>query len=157
MNQEPSTMSDDENATRPKRRAAHLFQPGNAGGPGRPKKIWTAQELMDKKIKQDLKAAAKEYTAEAFNYMLSVLRNDDANTKDRMAAAGFIVDRGWGKPTTQTEVKVDIYNSMSDAELIKLITGKEVDASLLEARDSMLIEHEPQSMDDDASEEGDEQ
>ena len=137
-------MSDEPSA--PKRRGNPNFVAGNPGGPGRPKKIWTAQELMNKKIRQDLKEAAKDHTAEAFNYLLEVLRNDDANTKDRMHAATTIIERGWGKPTTQSEIKVDIYQNMSDAELIKLITGKEIDTS---APDAMLIEHEPSATDDD--------
>ena len=156
MNQEPRTMSDESSA--PKRRGNPNFVAGGPGGPGRKKKIWTAEELMKKKIRQDLKEVAKDHTHEAFTYLLSVLRNDDANTKDRMNAATQILERGWGKPTTHQEVKVDVYQGMSDGELIRLITGKEIDVDAVNAvREPLVIEHEPQSDDDDASDEGEEQ
>ena len=140
-------MSDEPSA--PKRRGNPNFVVGAPGGPGRPKKIWTAEELMKKKIRQDLKEVAKDHTHEAFTYLLSVLRNDDANTKDRMNAATQILERGWGKPTTQQEIKVDLYQNMSDGELIKLITGREIDVDAVNAvREPLTIEHEAQSDDD---------
>ncbi len=35
---------------------------------------------------------------EIVDYMASVLRNPKADTKDRMQAAAWLADRGWGKP-----------------------------------------------------------
>ena len=142
-------MSDESSA--PKRRGNPNFVVGGPGGPGRPRKVWTAEELMKKKIRQDLREVAKDHTHEAFTYLLSVLRNDDANTKDRMSAATQILERGWGKPTTTQEIKVDIYQNMSDGELIRLITGKEVDPTLLEQREPLTIDHEPSAEDEEES------
>jgi hypothetical protein len=147
------TMSEAPMTDEPKRKRGNPnFVVGGPGGPGRKPKVWTAKELMDKKIRQDLKEAAKEHTAEAFNFMLEVLRDTDANTKDRMSAANFIVERGWGKAVTHTETKIDIYQNMSDSELIRLITGKEIDAELIEqARAPLVIDHEPSDTDEEES------
>ena len=57
---------------------SHRFQPGNPGGPGRPKKILTAAELMDQQIKRDLKAVAKDHSPEAFRFLLEVMRDTTA-------------------------------------------------------------------------------
>jgi hypothetical protein len=69
-----------------------------------------------------------------------------------MSAANFIVERGWGKAVTHTETKIDIYQNMSDSELIRLITGKEIDAELIEqARAPLVIDHEPSDTDEEES------
>lgn len=148
-NDEEETMEANEEAQArddaPKNKTGkHLFQKGWRGGPGRPKKIWTAEELMKKQIRSDLKAVARDHTHEAFTYLVSVMRNEGARTKDRMDAANQIINRGWGKPTQQTEYKIDVYDKMSDAELIKLITGKEITQQQLSDMrgEPMLIEHE---------------
>lgn len=112
---------------------ASRIKPGEVRNPhGRPKKIYTAQELMDQQIKRDLKAAAKNDSPEAYRFLLETMRNQDANLQHRLAAATQILDRGWGKPTTQTEISVSVYDRMSEVELIKMITGEELDESVIE-------------------------
>jgi hypothetical protein len=118
----------------PSQRRPWQFQPGNPGGPGRPKKVLTAEEIMDNQIKKDLKAVAKQHSPEAFRFLLQTMRNEEASIKNRMEAATQILDRGWGKPTNHTSVSVDVYEKMSDTELIKLITGKEIEGTVLESR-----------------------
>ena len=163
MNQESKTMDAQTNAALDgaqsantvARKPPHRFKKGNPGGPGRPPKVWTARELLDKQIRTDLRAAAKQHAPEAFHFLLEVLRDTDANTKDRITAATQILDRGFGKPTHHTEIKVDVYDKMSDVELIKLITGKELDANEVAAAragvdDAPILEHEPRATNDDA-------
>ena len=112
---------------------AARIKPGEVRNPyGRPKKIYTAQELMDQQIKRDLKAAAKNDSPEAYRFLLETMRNQDANLQHRLAAATQILDRGWGKPTNQTEISVSVYDRMSEVELIKMITGEELDESVIE-------------------------
>lgn len=126
---------------------AARIKPGEVRNPyGRPKKIYTAQELMDQQIKRDLKAAAKNDSPEAYRFLLETMRNQDANLQHRLAAATQILDRGWGKPTNQTEISVSVYDRMSEVELIKMITGEELDESVIEG----------EVVGDDASAEGDE-
>lgn len=134
-----------------------MMRKGWAGGPGRPKKILTAQELMERQIRTDLRAAAKHDSPEAYRFLLETMRNPDAGLQHRLSAATQILDRGWGKPTNQTEVKIDVYEKMSDVELIKLITGRELDPDeVAQARahlnnsDGMTIDHEPSAESDDA-------
>ena len=115
------------------KRGSHRFLPGNPGGPGRPKKVLTAQELLDRQIRKDIRQAAKDHSPEAFRFLLETMRNQDASLQYRMDAAKTIIDRGWGKPVTQTDINVNVYERMDEVELIKLITGEEIDASLIEA------------------------
>ena len=99
---------------------------------GRPKKVWTAQELMDRRIRSDLKAVAKEHSPEAFRFLLETMRDTTVGTQHRMNAATQILDRGWGKPTNHSELAVSVYDRMSEVELIKIITGEEIDATLID-------------------------
>jgi hypothetical protein len=41
--------------------------------------------------------------AELADYVISVLRNPKARTADRLAAATWLADRGWGKPRLMVE------------------------------------------------------
>lgn len=135
-------------------RYPHRIKPGQVLNPkGRPKKILTAQELMDRQIRSDLRAAAKQDSPEAYRFLLTTMRNEDAGLQHRLNAATQILDRGWGKPTHQTEIKIDVYEKMTDVELIKLITGKEIDAeevaaarAHLDDSDGMTIDHEPSAV-----------
>jgi hypothetical protein len=118
------------------RRPVHRFQPGNPGGPGRPKKVLTAQELMDQQIRRDLKAVAKQHSPEAFRFLLETMRDTTAGVQHRLNAATQILDRGWGKPTNHTEVSVNVYDKLSDQELIKFITGEEIEIEAVEVQES---------------------
>ena len=99
---------------------------------GRPRKVWTAEELMDKRIKKDLRAVAKEHSPEAFRFLLNTMRNEDAALQHRMNAATQILDRGFGKPSQHNEVTVSVLDRMSDQELIKIITGVEIEGEVIE-------------------------
>ena len=127
---------------------------------GRPKKVWTAKELLEQQVKRDLKMAAREHSPEALQLVLDTMRNTDASLQYRLAAANSILDRGWGKPTNQHEIQVDVYHKMSDAQLIEMITGKPVDAKTVEDKRGALnvIEHDPliHERDDDSDEDEDE-
>ena len=107
-----------------KRRGNPAFYPGCPGGPGRPKKILTPEEIFERKVKNDLRAAAKTFSAEALQTLASIMRNPDANAQHRIAAANSLLDRGHGKPRQETTLTVDVYAQMSDADLIRCITGK---------------------------------
>ena len=128
-----------------KRRGNPNFVIGNPGGPGRPKKTLTPEELFERKVKNDLRAAAKTFSAEALQTLASIMRNPDANAQHRIAAANALLDRGHGKPRQETALTVDVYAQMSDADLIRCITGKALtDEEIAAARgEPMLIEHDP--------------
>lgn len=67
------------------------FKKGESGNPGgRPKE------------NDELKALAREYTAEAIERIAFWMRTEEARTS--LAAAMALLDRGYGKPTQATEV-----------------------------------------------------
>jgi Zn-dependent peptidase ImmA (M78 family) len=91
---------------------------------GRPKKIPTAQEVFERKVKQDLKSAARDYSAEALQTLIDIMRDKECAPQYRLTAASTILDRGHGKAVNQTEISVGIYDKLSDSELVKFINEK---------------------------------
>lgn len=71
--------------------------------------------------KIDLKDLARQHTQRALETLVDVMTNDDAPANARITAANSLLDRGWGKATTHTEISVDVYDRMSDEELIIFI------------------------------------
>jgi len=64
------------------------WRQGQSGNPsGRPKVIGYIRDL------------ARERTEEAIGTLLDVMRNQDAPSAARVAAAEAMLSRGWGKPT----------------------------------------------------------
>jgi len=67
------------------------FKPGQSGNPkGRPKES------------DDVKEAARAYTAEAIDRLVYWMRSD--NAKASVAAITTLLNRGWGSPTQSVEV-----------------------------------------------------
>jgi hypothetical protein len=98
-------------------------------------------------VRRDLKAVAKEYSPEALKYFVEVLRNEKATIQQRMAAASFIIERGWGKATNNVDVSVNVYENLSTEDLVKFITeGTTIEGELSDPDD-----------DDDAEAEADEE
>ena len=63
------------------------FQPGQSGNPGgRPKET------------AEVKALARQYTAQAIDTLASIMLNEDAKGSERVSAAVALLDRGYGKP-----------------------------------------------------------
>ena len=130
-----------------------LWRKGQSGNPnGRPKKILTAQELFERKVKQDLKAAARDYSHEALQTMLDIMRDVNVAPQYRLTAASSILDRSHGKPVNQTEISVGVYEKLSDAELVKFITGNDMIDVSPATRDDEHATHDDDAstMDDDA-------
>jgi hypothetical protein len=72
------------------------FAKGVSGNPGgRPKR--TQEEV-------DLIAACKEQTPEALEVIQDLMANS-SNDRVRLAAAEYILDRAWGKPTQRQEIE----------------------------------------------------
>lgn len=104
-------------------RRSTTFTPGK-GGPGRPKKKpeEKAHAILKKAI-LDVKAAAKECTADAINALKSILNDTSKPAAARVGAATAILDRGWGKPN------VTISGDPENPLAVKDVTGeKRLDA-----------------------------
>jgi hypothetical protein len=71
--------------------------------------------------KIDIKDLARQHTQNALQTLVEIMGDNEAPANARLNAANSLLDRGWGKSTTHTEVSIDIYDRMSDEELIVFI------------------------------------
>jgi hypothetical protein len=131
------------------------FQPGEVrNARGRPRKTHTADEIRAREAKNSARAAAKEHTQEAIDTLVEIMRNKDVKPAVRVTASALLLDRGHGKATQVIENKADIYDRMSDIELISFILGKPVEElqDIQEARENHLLELEASGADPDTFE-----
>src|SRR5208283_4823876 len=87
--------------------------PAVCSGPGRGPAA-TGHEHVDqavfscglgvRKIVADARSPAREYTAEAIEKVVAIMRNDQAPPAAVLSAAVHILDRGWGKPKESLDV-----------------------------------------------------
>lgn len=91
---------------KPKRRAPKTaFSKGQSGNPGgRPKK--TDEE-------RTLEAMCKQRTPEALATILSIMDSSDQD-RAKLAAAQYILDRGWGKAKESIEHSGNVTLSIAD-------------------------------------------
>jgi len=94
------------------------FKPGQSGNPsGLPKNY-------DKKVIADVKALAKEHTADAVQTLVEVMRSQKAPPAARVSAATALLDRGFGRPAQAIHHSGSIAASdMTDAELAAIASG----------------------------------
>lgn len=123
------------------------FQPGNklAVGHGRPKKILTEEEKFTDKVKRDLKAAAKDFSAEALGVIVEILRDKKLAPQHRLAAASQILDRSHGKARHHVDVVVDPYERYTNAQLINFILGKELELEVISQEPPALDYLQPET------------
>lgn len=82
-------------------------------------------EVQDKEL-QDM---AREHTKIALGVLVDVMNDKEAPASARVQASTSMIDRGWGKPISKTEVDANInrrtgtVDEMSDDELIALLQG----------------------------------
>jgi len=100
---------------------------------GRPKGAAVVREL------------AQTYTEDAMRELYRVMTEAEKD-RDRMEAAKYILDRGWGKPATSVEVQRD--NGESETKMIEL--SKLSRDQLDNLQDMMDIAYEAKSEDDDS-------
>jgi hypothetical protein len=85
----------------------------------------------------NLKDLARQHTETAIETLVEIMTDGDAQASARLTAANSLLDRGWGKAGQHTEISVDVYDRMSDAELISFIAD-----ALPKSSRPMVLEHE---------------
>jgi hypothetical protein len=91
------------------------FEKGISGNPrGRPPKSLEEREIaaQERKVIADVKAAAKELTQDAIDTLKDAMKAPNAPWAARVAAAGHILDRGWGKPTQPVDANINWTDSI---------------------------------------------
>ena len=113
-----------ENSGRSRGRVENLrpFKPGQSGNPGgRPKGLVS-------RIRQQTREGE-----ELVDYMLRVFRDENASRRDRMQAADWLADRGFGKPTQPTR-----------QEIVDVPPGVRLEDLPREQRDALIAEKKRQ-------------
>lgn len=97
------------------------FQKGQSGNPGgKPK---SADTVEARKVVADVKALAREYTAEAIDTLRNVMRDAKAPPAARIGAASTLLDRGHGKPPQTIDANVNFLDRLSEAEQRALLAA----------------------------------
>jgi hypothetical protein len=97
-------------------RRSTSFRPGKSGNPGgRPKRPRT---IAERKIIDDVKAAARGLTQDALDTLKAALTAPTAPWAARVSAATAILDRGWGRPAGEIagEIAAGFTFSLSAAD-----------------------------------------
>lgn len=102
------------------------FERGTSGNPrGRPSRSFEEREIaaQERKIVTDIKAAAKELTQDALDTLKAAMSAPGAPWAARVAAAGHLLDRGWGKPVQPVDANVNFFDTLSDMEQRALLAA----------------------------------
>ena len=90
-------------AKRPAPKSA--FKPGKSGNPnGRPKKTEEQKTLEN---------MCRERTTEALATVLVIMGSGE-NERNKLAAAQFVIERGWGKATQPIEANITFHEATLD-------------------------------------------
>ena len=82
------------------------IRPGEVRNPQGKNQYVPGAAAASKKIIADVKELAKEYTAEALERIVGIMRNDAAPPAAVLGAAIHVLDRGWGKARETVEAAV---------------------------------------------------
>ena len=72
-----------------------------------------------------LRDLAQIYTAEAVEALVAIMRAEDAPPAARAAAASALLDRGWGRPHSTSDVKLEtVDTAQSHLAAIKALAAR---------------------------------
>ena len=84
----------------------------------RGKKTGGRQRGTPNKSTSDLREAAQQFTADALQTLVDVMKDDGQPAAARISAATAILDRGHGKPQMHTETTISNANAPTQIELV---------------------------------------
>jgi hypothetical protein len=98
---------------RPDKVAPYRWKPGQSGNPsGR------------RKIPDDVREAARSFTAEAIATLGTIMRDKKAPPAARVRCAEVLLDRGWGRPETSATIRVSReVRDLSTAEILVALSA----------------------------------
>ncbi len=80
---------------------------GKREGAGRPKGAVN-------KVTADIREAAQEYTQDALDVLVAVMKNTETPAAARVSAASAVLDRGHGKPMQSVEVEATVEGTLTE-------------------------------------------
>lgn len=80
---------------------------GKREGAGRPKGAVN-------KVTADIREAAQEYTQDALDVLVAVMKNTETPAAARVSAASAVLDRGHGKPMQSVEVEATVDGTLTE-------------------------------------------
>jgi len=66
------------------------------------------------KVVGDLRDLAREHTEAALATLVAIMGDETAPPAARVAAAGHVLDRGYGKPAAAVDARIEVAHSMAD-------------------------------------------
>lgn len=101
-----------------------VFVKGKSGNPkGRTPGTQTPLTIYGHKTIADIKAHCKQWSHEAVEVTLEIMRDKASAPQARLVAAKMLLDRGWGKDAQIIEGTINHFDRMSDNELRLLVEG----------------------------------
>jgi hypothetical protein len=99
-------------------RRSTSFRPGLSGNPsGRPRR---PAAIEARQVVVDAKALARECAPEAVSTLKGIMVNEKAPPAARITAAMALLDRGYGKPRQEVEIRKPNLDRLTDEELEQL-------------------------------------
>jgi len=66
------------------------------------------------KVTADIREAAQEYTQDALDVLVAVMKNTETPAAARVSAASAVLDRGHGKPMQSVEVEATVEGTLTE-------------------------------------------
>lgn len=116
MKEAKTVMATNGNAVAQRDTKTGQFLPGWSGGPGRKKGI-------PNKATRPIRELAQDYSEEAIEVLVSLMRNTELSAQARLGAARELLDRGFGRPAQGVSVDVDLGMGMAARDLRQIPTA----------------------------------